>query len=781
MKRDYGKYKLLCFFILVALFFSTQITSIHSEDKPKNVLILNSYHEGLSWTDKQTEGILDTLKAHSIDYNISVEYMDWKNYPTDENLEQMYKHLGYKYSHRQLDIVITTDDVALSFALKNRTELFNDAPVVFCGVNEQGIKELTKGYSRTTGVAEIIDPENTVKAALEMNPELKEIYLLFDNSESGLSTGEMTMQAIKSIRPDIKIKAMNKLSTEDVLAEVAKAPDDSAVLITTYYMDPKGLIVGFEEFTHKVSQSSRVPVFHLYAFGIDNGAIGGSMLSGRLQGESAGKIAARVLEGEDISQIPFDVSKTTRYIFDYKELMRFGIPLDKVPQGSEIVNKPFSFLEAYKNIVVTVGIIIILLIAFILILVFYLGKISKMKSKLQENHQELIQSESKLKRQYEELVRVQRSLVSSEKRYSLLFDTMLNGFFVLEPVMNKEGKLVDIRFLNMNPGFRLQIGVETDDIIGRTWTEVFNYSNQNLKIYESILRTGEPKHFETYYENTDIYYLVNAFKISDTQVGVIFDNITVYKKAIKEITLLNEELEQRVAERTEELQSAVNELEAFTYTVSHDLKSPLRAVDGYSRIIIEDFGIRLGDEGNEIINNIRNICKDMLEMISKLLKYSTMSKTAMVKEAINIEEIFKAVFNELKSLHTDRDIRLIVETGLPVIYADRVMLRQVVYNILSNAVKFTKHRETAFITVGCTITGEEYVFYVRDNGVGFDMNYSAKLFGIFQRLHTSDEFEGSGIGLVTIKKIIQKHGGQVRIEGTPEEGATIYFTFPFKQ
>ncbi|MHB1394121.1 MAG: PAS domain-containing sensor histidine kinase [Clostridia bacterium] len=449
-------------------------------------------------------------------------------------------------------------------------------------------------------------------------------------------------------------------------------------------------------------------------------------------------------------------------------------------EGIGIVNKSISFFEDYKSLAIIAGVVFSLLVVFIIILVIYLGKISRIKSELQESNEELTASGNKLKEQYDELTRIKQSLTSSENRYSMLFERMLNGFMVFEPITNNDGKFTDIRFLNVNPGFKLQTGISTEEIIGKTWTEVYKYPNKNLSIYHKVLHTGEPKHFETYYAQDNKYYLTNAFKISDNQVGAVFENITEYKKAIKKIAVLNEELEQRVTEKTEELQSAVNELEAFTYTVSHDLKSPLRAVDGYSRIILEDFRPRLGEEASEMIQNIRNICRDMIEMISKLLEYSTTSKAVMYNEEINFEVLFKSIFNELVSAHPDRDLKLNIETGLPIIFGDRVMIRQVVYNILSNAVKFTKHKEQALITVGCTITGEEYIFYLKDNGVGFDMEYARKLFGIFQRLHTSDEFEGSGIGLVTVKKIIHKHGGRVWIEGKTGVGAAVYFTLPME-
>lgn len=769
------------FFIMFSL---PVVINAEAIETHRNILIINSYHKGLSWTDDQTDGITSILKNSETRCAIYTEYMDWKNYPTLENLNQMYSYLKYKYSNKPLDLIITTDDAALEFALKNRTELFSNAPVVFSGVNYEGVQKITQGYSRVSGIIEQINPEKTIKAALKINPELKEVYVVFDNTESGLSTGALTIQTLQKQYPDIKVSPLTGRKTEDVINQVGQVSGDSIILITTYYIEGEGVTDGFEDFCRMVSAASKVPVYDLYDFGIGNGIIGGSMLSGRSQGENAGKLAVKILEGEDIWGI--QELNTARYIFDFRELQRFGIPLSRVPKGSEIINNPFTFFETYRTLVITVLVIFILLVLFICILLFYLRKINKMKQKLSEKNEELTQlyeeltdNENELRQQFDELVTMQQALVTSENRYSLLFEKMLNGFFILEPVLNRENKLIDIRFINVNPGFENQIGLSAVKIIGRTWMEVFGYPNQDLAIYQNVLQTGEAVSFETYYSEADIYYRMNAFKINEQQVGIVFDNITEYKLAIKEIKKLNEELEQRVKERTRELQSAIHELESFTYTVSHDLKSPLRAVDGYSRIIFEDFGDKLSDEVTEIITHIRSICKDMIEMIDKLLQYSTTSKTETNKEEIYAEEMFLKIFNELRCIHLERDIRLVIETGLPKIYADRIMISQVIYNLISNSIKFTRNRDKSIIKIGCTITEDEYIFYVKDNGVGFDMEFSGKLFGIFQRLHTTDEFEGSGIGLVTVKKIIQKHGGKAWIEGKSGVGATAYFTLPF--
>ncbi len=773
--------------IILILSFPSGLGVNAMEIKRNRVLILNSYSEGLSWTENQNDGILSKLEINGECCEISVEYMDWKTYPTRENLFHLQSYLKYKYADKKLDLIITTDDAALKFALDNRRELFNNAPVIFCGVNSKGVEELTKGEKNVTGIVEELDAEGTISNALKMFPDLKKIYVIFDNSESGISTWEITLNAVAKVAPGVSLIPLNKGTYKDILAQVGQADKDSIILITTYYSDEEGTALGFENFSQIISDNSRVPVFHLYDFGLGHGAVGGSILSGKVQGELAGAIARRILDGENISDIPVSRAKTTEYMFDYIQLERFRISSDHIPKGSIIINKPYSLLETYKNIIITTVIIIVILTIFIFILLVYLRKIQLIKEELAKNNVELSQlyeeltaSEEELRVQYDELSEVQKNLISSEERYRQLFEKMMNGYFVFEPVYDMDGRLQDMRFIEVNPSFKTQTNKSISDLPGKTWSEVFGLKNRNQVIYKRVLDTGQTEQFETFYPDSKIYYLVNAFKINKNQIGVVFENITNYKMAINEVRKLNEELEQRVKDRTRELLSVVSQLEAFTYTVSHDLKSPLRAVESYTRIIMEDYGKVINKDMAYMLSSVRNISKDMIEMISKLLQYSTASRSELNLEEINTEAKIVSCFNELKATDPERHIELIIETGLPNIMADRILFGQVITNILSNSFKFTKDRERAQIRVGSTLTENEYIFYVKDNGVGFDMAFSNKLFGIFQRLHTSDEFEGSGVGLVTVKKIIEKHGGKTWIQGEVGIGATIYFTVPFK-
>ncbi|GFZ33016.1 hypothetical protein CSC2_35420 [Clostridium zeae] len=379
-----------------------------------------------------------------------------------------------------------------------------------------------------------------------------------------------------------------------------------------------------------------------------------------------------------------------------------------------------------------------------------------------------------------EVVEARKLQRENEKKYKELFNKMLSGYFITEPVFDEEKNLIDFTFVEINPSFEKHTVIKLKDALGKRWIEVFGHKNKNLGIYNKVLRTGESEEYEVFNPHTREYYFVYAFKIDDNHVGVIFRNITKDKNAMEEIKRLNESLEHRVEVRTNELKNAMEELEAFNYTVSHDLKSPLRAIDGYISIIEEEYGENLENSLYEMLRSTRKICDDMIILINKLLHYSTTSKLEIFKEQVYMKDLFIEVFNELKSFNLEMKDALEIDTALPMVMADRILLRQVIYNILSNAIKFTRNKTNALINIGCSESKNEYIFYVKDNGVGFDMKYANKLFGIFQRMHSQEEFEGTGIGLATVKKIISKHGGRTWIEGKVNSGTIIYFTLPVK-
>lgn len=245
------------------------------------------------------------------------------------------------------------------------------------------------------------------------------------------------------------------------------------------------------------------------------------------------------------------------------------------------------------------------------------------------------------------------------------------------------------------------------------------------------------------------------------------------RHAEEEVRKLNYDLERRASE----LESAYRDMESFSYAASHDLKAPIHRIKGFAEVLWRESSGRLDENGRDSLNRIAANANKMRQLVEDLLAFSSISAKELQRSEVHMDALLKSTYDEVRDTGELRDIRLVVKK-LPPAYGDSSLLRQVLLNLLSNAVKFTRTRETALIEVGCETGDNENIYYVKDNGIGFDMQFADKLFGLFQRIHISKDIEGTGVGLVIVKKIIEKHGGRVWAEGRPEQGAIFYFSLP---
>jgi PAS domain S-box-containing protein len=374
--------------------------------------------------------------------------------------------------------------------------------------------------------------------------------------------------------------------------------------------------------------------------------------------------------------------------------------------------------------------------------------------------------------------RVAKELTMSEDQYKNLAESISDVFFA----MNNE-----LRCTYWNKASEALTGIPAKDAVGKYLHELFpdTRGSDAEKLYQEVLKTRKPGSVDNKYGmgGKPHFFEISAYP-AQNGVSVFVKDITERKRMEEELRQHKDHLEDLVKERTvkitemnKQLELANKALESFSYSVSHDLRAPLRSIDGFSRTLLEDHSEKLDAESKRLLDTIRRNTDKMKQLIEGLLSLSRLERQKMKKSEIKMDALAKDEFKVIRDRAPGRQIELKVGK-LPPAHGDTAMICDVFANILDNAVKFTRPRRKAVIEVGGRVEGNENVYYVKDNGVGFDMRYADRIFGAFQRLHKVEDFKGTGIGLATVRRVIHRHGGRVWAEGEVGKGATFYFTLP---
>jgi signal transduction histidine kinase len=615
--------KALMFPILCLCLISAPL-SYPRADQSKHVLVIHSYHQGLGWTDRITKGIESALHRTDQEINLSFEYMDTKRIYDAQHFENLYELYRHKFRNRRFDVIVSSDDHAFRFLLCHHRELFPDTPIVFCGVN--GFEDsMLLDHGLITGVAELDDFKSTIDVVLQLQPNTEQVFVIVDKTLTG-SIGERLMKkGIPHFKDTLRFTFWKNLDMAQVQERAGKLTPDSIAFLYTFTTDRSGNVFTLEKSCELISQYCAVPIYAAADAYIGHGIIGGMLTSGYAQGEKAGQIALRILHGEKVKDIPVVKKSPNRYMFDYQQMQRFGVDLSSLPEGSTVINKPYSFYSEHKRLIWSV-------------------------------------------------------------------------------VASIAGLLLIIVILSVN-------------IINRRRAE------QELKTYR-------------------------------------------------------DHLEELVENRTRELEEINTELEAFAYSVSHDLRAPLRAIQGFSQALREDYAPKLDAQGKDYARRMDDSARRMETLIQDLLDYSRLSRSEIKLTPVDLTSVVEHVLTQLEAEIKDKDAHLRVDKPLPKVLAHSVTLDQVVENLIANAIKFVPPGVQPHIHLWAEQRDKVVRLWVEDNGIGIAPEHHERIFRIFERLHGIETYPGTGIGLATVKKGMEKMSGTIGLESVPDKGSRFWIELP---
>jgi PAS domain S-box-containing protein len=368
--------------------------------------------------------------------------------------------------------------------------------------------------------------------------------------------------------------------------------------------------------------------------------------------------------------------------------------------------------------------------------------------------------------------KAEKEIKSARDRFFKIFD--------ISPVAIVITTLSEGRILYFNKAYQQLFLKEGENVVGKTSIEIGIATPENrTKIVDQLKGSASGQAIETVLKNTsgELKHILLRGELIDMDnencIVSCLTDITDRKNKELEIQKLNAELGKSI-----EQQKALNkELESFSYSVSHDLRAPLRSIDGYTRILQEDYGAKMDEEGHRIMKTIMNNAQKMNKLIDDLLSFSRLGKQSLDKVELDMNVIFSSIINDMKSHGPGEKTEFELKPLLNA-WADRNLITQVIVNLLGNAIKYSSKKDHPRVEIGSYKEKDMHVYYIKDNGTGFDMAYYDKLFGIFQRLHSPSEFEGTGVGLAIVQRIVNRHQGRVWAEAVPDEGATFYFSLP---
>ena len=726
--------------------------SVQAESPAVNgqVLIIHSYHSGLSWTDSIMNGIRDTFSRSGADIEMSAEYLDARRYPDSERASRIRELVISKLEGKTPKLVMVSDNAALDFVLAQRDRLFPDTPIVFCGVNDFH-PSMISGYRAITGVAEETPVTETVELALRFHPGTRQIIVVGRTSVAADKYNHYSfVAALPRLLPQVKVTFWDDLPLSELRARLDELKDGSVLFLNGLITDETGRQLMYGETTRWICRNSAVPAYSLWDVYLGYGIVGGKLVSGYRQGQMAAELALRILKGESADRLPvISGLDANQYMFDYEQLMKFQVPLSELPQDAILVNRPDTFYQKYKTLVWATTAIVLVLSGLVMLLGLTIIRQRRTKEALRQAN--LVVENSP--------VVLFRRRVTEDWPVELVSRNVTQFGYAAEELLSGA-----VPFSSM---------VHPEDL-ARVALEIREYAASGVDQFQQEYRIVTKEGDIRWVDDRTVIGRDAGGRISHFQ-GIVID-ITERKQAEDALKRAHDSLEAKVRERTAELAIAKERAEAankaksvFLTNMSHELRTPLNAILGYSQMMQRDPSLL--PQQREYLNTINRSGEHLMALINDVLEISRIEARRIMLELQTCD--LSALLRDLEAMFRVRtdarglQFNLTGIGGLPrYVITDENKLRQVLINLLGNAVKFTK-KGGIVVQVGMREgAGDEMrlVVEVKDTGAGIAEGEQERVFQYFEQAASGRQGNsGTGLGLAISREYARMMGGDITV------------------
>lgn len=775
-------FKILLFFLI--------LLNISFANTKQKVLILHSYHEDFKWTSDINKGITNQLNKYN-NIETYIEYMDSKRFVEDEYYNKLFSLYLTKYKNTKFDLIISSDNNAFNFLKKYSQKLFNNTPIVFCGVNYLK-EEYLDGFDNFTGVNEKSDLKRNIDLILRLHKNTKNIVVIVDTTTTGNILKKELLQITDNYK-NINFRILDNVTTDEIIYDVSTLDKNSIILMTIFFRSKDNIFYEYDEVPKLIAKNTNAPMYGLWDFNINNGIIGGFLTSGYFQGEKAAELGQKILNGKKVKEVPLVFKSPNKYIFDYNKLLEFNINEKILPIESLIINKPQTFYELYKKEIIT---LIIIFVIMIILIIFLLVNIYQRK---------------KIQTEINKQLKFQQDLIDC----------------VHAPIYYKNKNGV---YLGCNKAFEKLFNMSRNNIINKTVFDITSKEMANIhnKKDEELLKSNIPQEYEaSHLDDRNLVFHKNVFfneeNIVDGLIGVIFD-ITELKKITKELNRLNINLEKEVDRRTkqlkvineeledsnEELQVTINNLKqtqnqliesekmaslgGLVAGVAHEINTPIGiSITAISHIIeiskkiedkykneemtqedFEDF-LNLANNLNKTINT--NLIKTA--QLVKSFKQISIDQSSEEKRSFNIKQYLEEILLSMTNIIKKHNIKINIYCDDNIVlnsYAG--LFSQIFTNLILNSINHGfKDKIEGKIDIKIEKQNDKLKIIYEDDGKGILQENIQKIFEPF--FTTNRQNGGTGLGLNVIYNIITNTlKGNIKCQSKENEGVIFIINFP---